>query len=101
MAALTENLQLEKAKSPQFGERLQHFLTLSDPRSVFASTKALDESAELLGNKSKYAKASAKEKQKAKRLYLSAFDTKSGRKQNIIGRMSFQPWGNTCMLLHH
>ena len=96
MVILTENLQLEKAKSPKFGDRLQHFLTLSDPRSIFASKKELDSSVEILGNKEKYAKASPRQRKKAKRLYLSAFDTKSGSKQNMIGRMSFQPWGNTC-----
>ena len=90
-------LQLEKGRSPIFGERLKHFLTLSDPRSVFASNKSLESAAALLSDSKAYARASPPERLRAKRLYLSAFDTRTGKRQAVIGRMSFQPWGNTIL----
>lgn len=92
-----DRLQLEMARSPRLGERLRHFLTLSDPRSVFASKKSLESAAALLRDDQAYARSSPSARRRAKRLYLSAFDTRTGQQQAVIGRMSFQPWGNTIL----
>lgn len=95
-ALLLERLELHKGRSPRFGERLGHFMTLSDPRSVFASERALEDAVALLrSDKRTYARAGERERRRAKRLYLSAYNPRTGRKQQVVGRMAFQPWGNT------
>lgn len=73
--------------------RVRHFAFVTDPRTVFATDKQLDEAKDLV-NKYKNGKVpmemSLEQIIYAKKLYDSSFHPDTGEKQNVFGRMSFQ-----------
>lgn len=79
-------------QSTFFG-RVWHFAYITDPRTIFATDKDLDEAKHI------YTEYKAGRDPKgitvekllwAKKLYESSFHPDSGEKQNVFGRMSFQ-----------
>eukprot|EP00124_Ichthyophonus_hoferi_P001712 Ihof_evm6s97 gene=Ihof_evmTU6s97 len=77
--------------------RAKHFFNVTDPRTLLASSKELDEAFALVEayNKGEEPAGTTEEQVwAAKKLRESSFHPQTGEKQFIIGRMSFQVPGN-------
>lgn len=99
------NLDEPRYDQSNFAGRLKHFAMVTNPLTVFASSKQLDDAKSLVelyraGNEP--AGTSIDDVWAAKVLYDSAFHPQTGEKQNVVGRMSFQVPGNMsitgCMM---